>query len=80
MMWGMLIVMALGAVGGPLLHGNVLGQVRAAYPSDEAKHEALARCAAMDADFSRFSPHDRDLCYRAVLHAADQAARTSAGH
>lgn len=32
MMWGMLTVMALGAVAGPLVHGNFLGSLRAAYP------------------------------------------------
>ena len=77
-MWGMLILMALGAVAGPLIHGNVLGSIRAAYPSDQAKSDALHRCAAMDGEFSRFSEHDRDVCYRAMLHLGDQAA-TAAG-
>jgi len=73
-MWGMLILMAFGAVGGPLIHGNVLGSIRAAYPADEVKRDALHRCGEMDADFSRFSQHDRDICYRAVLRATDAAA------
>lgn len=77
-MWGMLILLALGVVIGPLIHGDVIGSIRAAYPSDEAKRAALHRCGEMDAEFSRFSQHDRDVCYRAVLHppaaaAADQA-------
>jgi hypothetical protein len=68
MMWGMLFVMALGAVAGPLVHGNVLATIRAAYPADEVKRTALRHCGAMDAEFSRFSAQDRDVCYRAVLH------------
>ena len=74
MMWGMLIVMALGAFAGPLFHGNTIGEVRAAYPADAAKRSALDRCGAMDADFSRFSAPDRDTCYRALLHSAGQQA------
>jgi hypothetical protein len=70
-MWSMLIIMALGAVAGPLIHGNVLGAVRAAYPSDDAERDALHRCGEMDAGFSRFSEHDRDLCYRVVLRKPD---------
>lgn len=73
-MWGMLILMAFGALAGPLIHGNLLGSIRAAYPSDQLKREALHRCAGMDSDFSRFSEHDRDICYRAMLHLTDQAA------
>jgi hypothetical protein len=79
-MWGMLIIMALGAVAGPLVHGNVLGSIRAAYPADVAKRDALHRCAAMDSDFSRFSEHDRDVCYHAMLHTGGQAwSATAAG-
>jgi len=78
-MWGMLIVMAFGAVAGPLVHGNVLGSIHAAYPSDEAKRDALHRCGEMDAEFSRFSARDRDVCYRAVLRASDQASSHMAG-
>ena len=73
-MWGMLILMAFGAIAGPLIHGNVLGSIHAAYPADEARREALHRCGEMDAEFSRFSQSDRDVCYRAVLHAIGQAA------
>lgn len=73
MMWGMLVVMALGAVAGPLIHGNALATIRAAYPADAVKRGALHRCAEMDAEFSRFSAADRDVCYRAVLHAAAPA-------
>jgi hypothetical protein len=74
-MWGMLILMALGAVAGPLIHGNVLGPIRAAYPADDAKRAALHHCGEMDTEFSRFSEQDRDVCYRAVLHVTSQAAR-----
>jgi hypothetical protein len=68
-MWSMLFLMTLGAVADPLIHGNVLGSVRAAYPSDEAKRDALRRCGEMDAEFSRFLQRDRDVCYQAVLRA-----------
>jgi hypothetical protein len=78
MMWGMLVVMALGALAGPLFHGNMIGEVRAAYPADAAKRDALDRCGAMDADFSRFSAPDRDTCYRALLHDTGAAAATVA--
>ncbi|HWD60244.1 MAG TPA: hypothetical protein VG308_18305 [Stellaceae bacterium] len=71
-MWGMLAIMVFGVIIGPLIHGNVLGAVRAAYPADEAKRDALHRCGKMDSDFSRFSEHDREVCYRAVMHAGDQ--------
>lgn len=70
MMWGMLLVMAFGAVAGPLVHGNVWGTIHAAYPAEEAKRAALRYCSAIDAEFSRFSAQDRDLCYRAVLRGA----------
>jgi len=76
-MWGMLILMALGALAGPLIHGNLLGSIRAAYPSDQAKSDALHRCAEMDSEFSRFSEHDRGACYRAMLHLGDQTAATA---
>jgi hypothetical protein len=66
-MWGMLIIMALGAAAGPLIHGNLVGSIHAAYPADPAKSDALRRCAEMDAQFSRFSERDRTICYRAVL-------------
>ncbi|HWB50307.1 MAG TPA: hypothetical protein VG651_14445 [Stellaceae bacterium] len=78
MMWGMLIIMALGAVAGPLIHGNALTTIRAAYPAEGAKRDALHRCGEMDAGFSRFSAHDRDVCYRAMLHAAGDAASAPA--
>jgi hypothetical protein len=66
-MWVTLSLMAFGALAGPLIHGDVLGSVRAAYPSDEAKRDALHRCGQGDAEFSRFSEHDRDICFRAML-------------
>lgn len=75
-MWCMLALLALGAVIGPLMHGHLLGSVRAAYPSDEAKSAALHHCAGLDHDFSRFSEHDRDVCYRA-LRVDDQTAATA---
>jgi hypothetical protein len=72
MMWGMLCVMALGAIAGPVIHGNALETIRAAYPADGTRRAALWRCSDMDAGFSRFSAYDRDVCYRAVLHIAEQ--------
>jgi len=73
-MWGMLILLAFGALAGPLIHGDLIGSIRAAYPSDQAKSEALHHCGQMAGNFSRFSEHDRDVCYRAMLRPADQAA------
>ena len=79
MMWGMLIVMTLGAVAGPMVHGNLLGQISAAYPTDITRREALARCDEMDSGFSRFSAQDREVCYRAVLHMGEQSTIAAAG-
>jgi hypothetical protein len=73
-MWGMLILMAFGAVGGALWHGNLLGSIRDAYPSDPARRYALQHCGEMDAGFSRFSAADRETCYRAVLPAAPRVS------
>jgi hypothetical protein len=39
-MWSMLIIMALGAIADPLIHGNMLAARRAAYPADQTKREA----------------------------------------
>jgi hypothetical protein len=69
-MWGMLILMAFGALGGALFHGNLLGSFREVYPSDPAQRHALQRCGEMDAGFSRFSAGDREACYRVVLPSA----------
>jgi hypothetical protein len=69
-MWGMLILMALGAaveLGSP---GDLIRSVRAAYPADTVKRDALHRCGQTDADFSRFSEDDREACYRVLLHAS----------
>jgi hypothetical protein len=77
-MWGMLILMAFGAVGGALIHGNLLGSIRGAYPSDSAQRYALQHCGEMDSNFSRFSAGDRDSCYRAVLPAAAHVSSNAA--
>jgi hypothetical protein len=66
-MWGMLILMALGAGGELWLQGNPLDLIHAAYPSDEAHSDALHRCAEMDSEFSRFSAQNREDCYRTML-------------
>jgi hypothetical protein len=72
-MWGMLILMAFGAaLSAGLFSGNL--SLRGAYPSEPAKQDALRRCARMDAQFSRFSEHDRDICYRSLLSPARHAA------
>jgi len=73
-MWGMLTIMAVGAAADPLVHGDALSAIRAAYPSDPTKSDALHRCARIDADFSRFSAHDRQLCYQAMLHEPEPIA------
>lgn len=78
-MWAMLALMVFGAFGGTLFHGNVFASMRAAFPSDSIKQEALRRCAQMDAQFSRFSAQDRDTCYRAILPASIRIS-SDAGH
>ncbi|GEM_PF-2014070 len=46
------------------LFGNqAVGYVQAGYPKDMIKREALARCAAADPHFLRFSQKDRTECY-----------------
>ena len=77
-MWGMLILMAFGAVGGALIHGDLLGSIRGAYPSDPLQRHALQRCGEMDSGFSRFSAGDRNACYHAVLPAAADVSSTAA--
>ena len=77
-MWSMLTIMAVGAAADPLVHGNALDVIRAAYPSDPIKSDALHRCAQIDGDFSRFSAHDRELCYQAVIRETQQAASNAA--
>jgi hypothetical protein len=73
-MWGMLFLLMLGALGGGIIHGDIFGDLRDAYPSDPARREALNRCQGMMPEFSRFSGEDRETCYRTlspeVLHAA----------
>jgi hypothetical protein len=78
-MWGMLTLMAFGAVGGALIHGNALGSIRAAYPANPAQRYALQHCGEMDAGFSRFSAGDREACYRAVFPTAAHASSNPVG-
>jgi hypothetical protein len=66
--------MVFGSFAGPLIRGNVIGSIRAAFPSDDARRSALRRCREMDAEFSRFLQRDRDVCYRAMLHQPAEAA------
>ncbi len=73
-MWGLLTLMAFGAVGGALVHGDALGAIHRAYPADPARRQALHQCGAMDTGFSRFSASDRAACYRALLPAAADAS------
>jgi hypothetical protein len=77
-MWGMLILMALGAaMSGGVFHESFLASVRAAYPSESVKRQALRRCGQFDAEFSRFSEHDREICYRSILPASAQASTSA---
>jgi hypothetical protein len=77
-MWGMLILMALGAVGELVSQGNVLGSIGDAFPSELAKRDALHRCGDMDTEFSRFSAQDRENCYRVILNKSDHGSSTEA--
>ena len=73
-MWCLLILMALGAVGELVANGDIFGTIREAYPADPAKRYALHRCGETSAEFSRFSQHDRDTCYQAVLTSSQAIA------
>lgn len=64
-MWGLLILMGLGAVGALIGRGDIT--VSGAYPSDPAKQNALHRCGEADPSFSKFSANDRNACYRALV-------------
>jgi hypothetical protein len=75
-MWSILTLMALGELAA---HGNVVGPLRAAYPSDPVKRDALHRCGEMDSGFSRFSRHDRDICYQALRAVSGRASSNPAG-
>lgn len=46
-----------------LLNVGAVRFLRAAYPSDPFKSEALAKCIAGDPGFVRFFPNDREQCY-----------------
>jgi len=78
-MWGLLILMAAGAAGELVTQGGLFGSLRAAYPSDLGRREALARCGQMDESFSRFSANDRENCYRVFLPASARAASNPPG-
>jgi hypothetical protein len=71
-MWGLLIMMGLGAAGALVHHGDI--NVSGAYPSDPAKQNALRRCGDADPSFSKFSAGDRNACYRAMLPPETAAA------
>ena len=76
-MWSLLALMAVGAVGGALVHGGAVSAIRGAYPGDPAMRLALHQCGAMDSGFSRFSASDREACYRALLPAATDASSSA---
>jgi hypothetical protein len=52
--WGMLVLMAFGALAGPLIYSNVFGAIRAAFSADRARCDALRRRGKIAAEFSRF--------------------------
>jgi hypothetical protein len=78
-MWGMLILMALGAGGELMSQGNPLDWIHAAYPADDEHSDALHRCGETDAEFTRFSAQDREDCYRTVLRVTDHASSNIGG-
>jgi len=74
-MWGMLFLMAFGgALAGPLIHGNVFGAIRAAFPADRATSDALHRRGQIDAEFSRCSAPDRAVCAGVIFRATAQVS------
>ena len=76
-MWGLLILLALGAFGGAIYRGDFIQTFRDAYPSEIAKQDALKRCRQADASFSKFSSGDRDHCYQAMLHPIAMSGTTT---
>ena len=60
-MWGLLILLALGAVGGALYRGDLIQSFRDAYPTEVAKQDALRRCQQANPSFSKFSVEDRNV-------------------
>jgi hypothetical protein len=46
---------------------KIIDQYNAAYPSDRAKAQAMAHCAAAEPDFNRLDADDRKHCYRKEL-------------
>jgi hypothetical protein len=74
-MWGLLILMGLGAFGGLAYRGELFSTFSEAYPSDPGKRDALHRCGEADPSFSKFSSEDRAHCYKAMLGPAAIAAR-----
>jgi len=69
-MWALLFLLALGALGGGLIRGDILAPLHDAYPADPAKRAALDRCVRLMPQFSRFSASDRDRCYVAIANVA----------
>ncbi len=55
---------AILAIVAVLFGQQAIGVVLAGYPRDTIKREALARCAAADPHFVRFSQRDRTECYQ----------------
>jgi len=47
-----------------LFGGQAIAYMKAGYPSDVIRREALDRCAAADIHFLRFSEKDRTDCYK----------------
>ena len=72
-MWGLLILMGLGAFGGLIYRGELISTFSAAYPSDPARQYALRRCGDADPSFSKFSADERKACYHAMLPATAAA-------
>jgi hypothetical protein len=47
-----------------LFGGQAIAYMKAGYPSDAIRREALDRCSAADIHFLRFSAKDRTDCYK----------------
>src|SRR5665213_2851592 len=57
-----------------LFGGQAIAYVKAGYPSDAIRREALDHCAAADIHFLRFSEKDRTDCYKTCLLYTSDAA------
>jgi hypothetical protein len=72
-LWMMMVVVAVAIA---TFGDGIPPFLRAAYPTDPFKRDALAKCQAVDVSFVRFSSGDRAACY-SLMHIAPLSLRNS---